>query len=118
MAYNFVLVTMSLAFLDGSTGGVGRIVFEVNDFVLDTTTGAIVIVPTLVFSSDGGNVSAPVQVPFLAMDDPSLSHNWAWVLTAELAGRQDPLPKRKLVVNSAAGQQQLFKDIFLAGTPA
>lgn len=118
MAYNFVLVTMSLAFIDGSTSGVGKIVFEVDDFVLDTSTGSIVIVPTIQFSSEGGNVSNPIQVPFLAMDDPNLSRNWSWILTAELSGRQDPLPKRKLAINSAAGQQQLFKDIFLAGTPA
>lgn len=118
MAYNFVLVTMSLAFIDGSTSGVGKIVFEVDDFVLDTTTGAIVIVPPMTFSSDGGNVSNPIQVPFLAMDDPNLSRNWSWILAAELAGRESPLPKRKLAINSAGGAQQSFKDIFLAGTPA
>lgn len=117
MAYNFVLVTMSLAFIDGSTSGVGKIVFEVDDFVLDTSTGAIVIVPPMIFSSDGGNISNAIQVPFLAMDDPNLSTNWSWVLTAELSGRQDPLPKRKLVIKSANGAQQLFKDIFLAGSP-
>jgi len=114
MAYDFVMVNMSISFLDGTTAASGQIMFEVDDFVLDTSTGAILIVPPLIFSSDGGFVGNPVQVPFLAMDSQNVSHNWHWILTARLDGRLDPLPKRLFTINFANGPVQDFATLALA----
>lgn len=116
MAYDFVMVTLSISFLDGTSGAAGRIVFEVDDFVLDTATGAIIVVPPIILSSDGGFVGNPVTIPFLAMDSQNVSTNWHWILTAELAGRIDPLPKRLFTIKLANGAQQDFRTLALAST--
>ena|SRR5262252_11189407 len=108
MAYDFVLVNLSISFLDVTTAAAGQIVFEVDDFVLDTSTGAIVIVPPIILTSDGGFVGNPVQIPFLAMDSQNVAHNFHWILTAKLDGRLDPLPKRLFTINIANGAVQDF----------
>lgn len=115
MAYQFVMVNLSITSLDGSTGQVGSLHFEVNDFVLDVVTGAILIVPPIDLEANGAFIGNPVQVPMLAMDDPSLSHNWAWLLSAELVGVRD-FPTRKFTVNFAAGAVQDFKDLAINST--
>jgi hypothetical protein len=114
MAYDFVNVTMSISFLDGTSAAAGKIIFEVDDFVLDMSTGAIVIVPPIIMTSDGGFIGNPVTIPFLAMDSQNISPNWHWILSAELIGRADPLPKRKFFINYANGAQQDFKTLALA----
>jgi hypothetical protein len=112
MAYDYVTVGISLATLD-TTPPSGKLVFEVSDFVLDTTTGAIVIVPSIVLTSSGGFSGNPQNIQFLAMDSNSLSHNWSWVLSADLAGRMTKLPKRQFSILIANGATQPF--VALAG---
>lgn len=116
MAYDFVQVTMSVTSLDGSTGQIGELHFEVSDFVLDMTTGAIVVVPPIVLTANGGFTGNPQTVPFLAMDGAGVSTNWYWILAASLNARLLPLPKRKFIINKAAGLAQNFKDLALAST--
>jgi hypothetical protein len=115
MAYQFVEVSMLITSLEGSTGALGSLHFQVSDFVMDTTTGAIVVVPPINFEASGGFTGNPIQVPFLAMDDPSLSHNWAWILSAEVPGIVD-FPKRRFVIDFANGAQQSFVSLAVAST--
>jgi hypothetical protein len=116
MAYDFVTVTMSVTSLEGSTGQIGSLHFEVSDFVMDMSTGAIVIVPPITLTANGGFTGNPVQVPFLAMDSQNISPNWYWVLVASLDGRLTPLPKRKFTINIANGAAQDFKTLALASS--
>jgi hypothetical protein len=115
MAYNFVTVNLQVSNLAGSTGSLGGLHFQVSDLVLDKTTGAIIIVPPIDFEANGGFTGNPVQIPFLAMDDPALTHNWAWLMTANVPG-VTKFPIRKLTINFAAGAVQDFATIAQAAT--
>lgn len=116
MAYDEVLVNMSVTSIDGSTGQIGSLHFEVSDFVLDINTGSIVVVPPIILTANGGFTGNPVQVPFLAMDAAGISNNWHWILVASLDGRLTPLPKRMFVINMANGPVQEFRDLAIAST--
>src|SRR4029077_12007169 len=87
MAYDFVTVNMSVTSLEGSTGAIGSLHFEVSDFVLDMSTGAIIIVPPIHLEGNGGFTGNGVSVPFLAMDGANISHNWYWVLVSQVDDR-------------------------------
>lgn len=115
MAYNFVIVNILVTPLDGSTSNMGSVHFQVSDFVMDTTTGAIVIVPPINFEASGGFTGNPIKVPLLAMDNPGLTQEWAWLMSANVPGLVN-YPVRRLTVNFAAGAQQSFKDLALAST--
>lgn len=117
MPYDMVTVNISVTSLDGSTGQIGSLQFEVSDFVMDINTGAIVVVPPITLSANGGFTGNVVPVPFLAMDGAGISPNWYWVLVAKLDGRLTELPRRKFIVNKANGLVQQFKDLALASTP-
>jgi hypothetical protein len=116
MAYDYVTVNMSVASLDGSTGEIGSLHFEVDDFVLDMNTGAIIVVPPVHLEGNGGFTGNAVSLPFLAMDGAGISHNWHWVLVAQVNGRLTGLPHRKFTINLVNGATQNFKDLALAST--
>lgn len=115
MAYSLVQVNMLVQALTGTTGQFGSIHFQVSDFVMDVNTGAIIVVPPIDFVANGGFTGNPQQIPMLAMDDPNLTHNWAWLLSANVPGIAK-FPVRKLTVNFAAGAVQDFKTLALAST--
>jgi hypothetical protein len=116
MAYDYVTVNISVGSLDGSTGEIGSLHFEVSDFVLDMNTGAIIVVPPVHLEGNGGFTGNAVNIPFLAMDGAGISHNWAWILVAQVNGRLTGLPHRKFTINLANGTTQNFKDLALAST--
>lgn len=107
MAYDIVTVSLQLASL-GPGLPYGEMRFEVSDYVMDTSDGALLIVPPVVMSYQGGNFSTPVTMEFLAMDSQNVSRGWSWILTAQLSDRVLPLPKRSFAINIANGAQQNF----------
>lgn len=117
MAYDFVTVNISVTSLGGSTGDIGSLHFEVDDFVLDTTTGAIIVVPPIHLEGNGGFTGNAAAIPFLAMDGAGISHNWHWVLVSQVRDRLTALPRRRFTINLAGGATQNFKDLALASTP-
>ena len=110
MAYDYVNVTFQLATL-GTGLPYGSMTFEVSDLVMDTQTGALVIVPPITFNYKGGNLDGPVTVSFLATDSQNLSHGWSWIFTGKLSDRVTPLPKRSFPVLIANGASQSFAQL-------
>lgn len=115
MAYDIVTVSLQLATL-GPGLPYGSMKFEVSDYVMDTTTGALLIVPPIVMSYTGGNFANPVTMSFLATDSQNVSHGWTWILTAQLSDRTYPLPKRSFQILIANGASQSFAQLAASST--
>jgi hypothetical protein len=115
MAYDYVNVTFELVPL-GTGLPYGGLTFEVSDYVMDTLTGALVIVPPVVMNYTGGTIPGPVTMEFLATDSQNLTHGWSWILTAKLSDRVIPLPRRSFAILFANGADQTFAE--LAATSA
>lgn len=107
MAYDIVTVSFQLATL-GPGLPYGSMTFEVSDMVIDTSTGALLVVPPVVLSYTGGNFSQPITADFLATDSQNVSTGWTWILEAKLSDRALPLPKRSFQILIANGAQQSF----------
>jgi hypothetical protein len=115
MPYNFVMVNVGLIGADGSIVlNPGDIAFQPSDFIWDTTTQQIVFVPPIMLSATGAYNGNPVQVPFLAMDNPTLSTNWSWLISAAVPGVT--VPVRKFAVMYASGPEQNLTDLLTAST--
>jgi hypothetical protein len=115
MPYDIVQVVFQLA-TTGPGLPLGRLTFEVSDFVMDTTTGALLIVPPVVLNYTGGNFDSPIMADFLATDSQNVTHNWTWLLTAEISDRVSPLPKHSFTISIANGAQQSFAAIAATST--
>jgi hypothetical protein len=91
-------------------------IFFPSDFVWDTTAQQLVIVEPIPLSISDAIISGEsMAVDFLAMDNPTLSTNWAWVMTAAIPGMPAP-PPRLLTISYANGPEQLLTDLLAAST--
>lgn len=115
MPYNEVEVTVSVIMPDGSNPTQGQMTFFPSDFIWDTSTGNIVVVEPITLAAGPGLPPSPETVNFLAMDNPTLSTNWKWLLTAGIPGLPSPVPVRSLVVNYATAPTQTLVSL-LAGS--
>jgi hypothetical protein len=115
MAYDIVQVTFQLATIGPGMPN-GKMTFEVSDFVMDTTTGALLIVPPVVLNYTGGNFASPIMADFLATDSQNVNRGWTWLLTAEISDRVSPLPKHSFTISIANGAQQSFASIAATAT--
>jgi hypothetical protein len=115
MAYDYVTVALDMNSLyDGTPDGSLR--FEVSDFVMDTVTGQVVLVPPVHLAFKSGGQLIPVTFDLLAVDSNSLSTGWTWVMVAELTDRLLPIPMRSLTPKIANGAQQPFAALMAAST--
>lgn len=115
MAYDYVEVTFGITPL-GPGLPYGSLTFEVSDYVMDTQTGALVIVPPVAFNYTGGNLTNPMTMTFLATDSQNIAPGWSWILVAELSDRKTPLPKRAFQIKFANGAQQSFAALAATST--
>lgn len=115
MAYDYVDVSFDLIAL-GTGLPYGSLSFEVSDFVMDTQTGGLVIVPPVVMNYTGGAIPGPITMQFLAMDSQNISPGWTWILTAEISDRKRALPVRSFNILFANGAQQSFAALAATST--
>lgn len=116
VSYNYVTVSVAAAKPDGSPLTQGALHLQVSDFVWDTATGQVVVVPPVDIEATGAFTGGPVGVPLLAMDNPTLSTNWSWLISASLPGDNGFVPVRKLTVSYATGADQELTDLLTAST--
>jgi len=115
MAYDYVTVALNMTSLYEGTPD-GSLRFEVSDFVMDTTTGAVVLVPPVHLAFKSGGQLTPVTFPLLAVDNANLSTGWTWIMVSELTDRSLPIPMRSLTPKIANGAQQSFTALMAAST--
>jgi hypothetical protein len=116
VTYNLVQVTLQITDPTGNPATpqefpAAGLLFQVSDFVWDTTAETLVVVPPVEVNT-ATYTSATIQVSLLAMDNPTLSQNWAWIVAPVVPGVQ--LPARKLTVDYANGAQQNFAALLQA----
>jgi len=118
MPYNFVEVTITAADPSGNPALLNStLVFAPSDYIWDTTTNGLVVVDPIEFTAAGGNWQKGAQVSLLAMDNPTLSTNWAWLLVGSVEGLP-AIPPRRLSVAFANGQTQSLGALLTTSTPA
>lgn len=116
MTYNFVSVTITAADPFGNAALAGAtLTFTPSDFIWDTASNGLVVVSPLQFTATGGDWQKGAQVSLMAMDNPTLSKNWTWLLLGSVEGLP-PIPPRALTVAYANGPTQSLGALLATST--
>lgn len=111
---NVVAVSINAVSQDGGNPTDGHIRFQVDDIVWIDALNLIASIDPVDIYAAGGLASSGV-VHLLAMDNPGVSTNWAWVISGESNGQE--FPPRKLIVNYANGAEQTLCSLLDTSVP-